>query len=424
MRTITVTDKQQRQAEILTRLLAGRLSPSEAAQLLCVSARHLRRLKSRFEQEGIAALVHGNTGRAPTHKTDQEIVAQVQALAGAGGIYQGFNTCHLQEMLAERHGISLGRSTLDRLLKEQGATKPAKARQVRRQRRERKAAEGMLLQMDGSPHDWLEGRAPRLCLIGAIDDATGKVLYLRFHPSETQDAYLRMLRTIAKEHGLPMSAYHDKHTILRSPKKATIDDELAGTQPMSQVQRVMHQLGIESIAAQSPQAKGRIERLWQTLQDRLQKEMRLEGIGTQEAANAFLPAFVARFNTRFSQEAADKEPAWVALLPDLDVGYYFSVKEPRVVRADQTLSYLGRTLQLAGTLNLSGKRVWAHVTPEGELFVYWGKQRLGYHLVEASPSPGASPSSPSLPPSPPDSARATRAAAKRRAWLFGQGEAG
>lgn len=424
MRTITVTDKHQRQAQILTRLLEGRLSPSQAAELLALSPRHLRRLRTRFEQEGIAALVHGNTGRAPKHKTDPQIVAQIQALAGAGGIYQDFNRCHVQELLQERHDISLGRSTVDRLLKAREPTKPATRKHVRRVRRERRAAAGMLLQMDGSPHDWLEARGPRLCLIGAIDDATGKVLYLRFHNSESQEAYLRMLRSIALEHGLPMSAYHDKHTILRSPKKATIDDELAGRKPMSQVQRVLCELGIESIAAQSPQAKGRIERLWQTLQDRLRKEMRLCDIATSEAANAFLPEFIARFNARFSQEAQDKEAAWVALPQALDVGFYFSVQELRVVKADQTLSYLGRTLQLEGTLNLAGKRVGVHVTPEGELLVYWGKQRLAYRLLEVVPAPA--PASPSKPPRASDPIGAVRAAApaaRRRAWLFGQGDA-
>lgn len=298
MRTVTLNEEQQRTVEVLTRLVSGRLSPGSAADLLGVSERHVRRLRVRFEQEGesggVASVVHGNAGRAHRHKTAASVTEQVVSLAGEGGPYFGFSVCHLHDLLSERHEIQIGRSTLDRLLKEQGVNKSRKARRQSRRfvRRERQPSEGMLVQIDGSPHVWLEGRGPRLCLVGAIDDATGKVLHLRFHPTETQEAYLLLLRSVAQQYGLPLAYYHDRHTILRSPKKASIEDELAGREPMSQVQQVLHELGVESIAALSPQAKGRVERLWGTLQDRLVKEMRLEQIATAEAANAFLPCFI------------------------------------------------------------------------------------------------------------------------------------
>ncbi len=245
----------------------------------------------------------------------------------------------------------------------------------------------MLLQIDGSPHPWLEARGPKLCLMGAIDDATGKVLYLRFHPTECQEAYLLLTRTICTTYGLPMAFYHDRHTILRSPKEATIEDELAGTKPMSQVQRVLHALGVESIAALSPQAKGRIERLWKTLQDRLVKEMRLDAIETMDKANDFLPCFLTRFNARFAVAAADAEPVWVALPEDADRARLFSVQEMRTVRADQTLSFLGKTLLLEGKRSFAGQRVAVHLTPEGELYVYAGdksdkfRQPLSYKVM-------------------------------------------
>ena len=144
-------------------------------------------------------------------------------------------------------------------------------------------------------------------MIGAIDDATGQVLFLLFRPTEDQVGYILLLRAIAYEYGLPMSIYHDRHTILRSPKQPTLDDELAGQPPMSQVQRMMAELGIESITAHSPQAKGRIERLWGILQDRLTKELRLAGVTTLEDANAFLPAFLVRYNARFAQPARSRK---------------------------------------------------------------------------------------------------------------------
>ncbi len=148
-----------------------------------------------------------------------------------------------------------------------------------------------------------EGRGPEMDLLGAIDDATGKVVYVHFLKSEDQVGYLLTLRTVALTYGLPHILYHDRHTILRSPKQATIEDELAGRQPQSQIQRVMEQLGITSIPALSPQAKGRIERLWQTFQDRLIKEMRLAGIDSLEQANAFLETFIPAYNERFAKPA-------------------------------------------------------------------------------------------------------------------------
>src|SRR4030042_1985699 len=177
----------------------------------------------------------------------------------------------------------------------------------------------MLLQIDGSPHDWLSGRGPRITLIGAIDDATGKIIRAVFRPTEDQEGYLILMRSIALEHGLPESFHHGRHTILRSPKEATIEDELAGREPMSQLQRVMADLGIGSIPAHSPQAKGRIERLWKTLQDRLTREMTLSGVSSIDEANAFLPRYIERFNHRFGRKPREAEAAWVGLEADTDI---------------------------------------------------------------------------------------------------------
>lgn len=414
---ITLSAKEQRRIEVLTRLAAGTLDRAQAQELLACSGRTLRRLQQRLQEHGVAALAHGNRGRAPAHKTAAALAQRVRELAGEGGPYHGLNACHLQEILAEREGLTLGRSTLDRLLKAQGLRQARKGhkRRVFRQRA-RMAAAGMLVQIDASPHDWLEGRGPRMALLGAIDDATGSVLYLRFHPTEDQAGYLRLLRTVTVEHGLPLAFYHDRHTILRSPKGATLEDELAGQEPRSQVQRVMHLLGVESIPARTPQAKGRVERLWGTLQDRLVQELRLAGVTTLAGANAFLPAFLARFNGRFAQAASDPEPAWVSVEAGLDLAYYFSTCEARQVRADQTLSYLGQTLRIEGATNYRGRKVSVHQAPEGELYLYDGKERLTFRPVASRP-PKAAPD----PPAPqPAKAPAPEAAARRRAWLHGQ----
>lgn len=371
------------------------------------------------------SIPHGNRGKRPHNAIDPDVVARIGELAGEKGPYHGFNVCHMQDMLAERDGIKLGRSTLHNLLHPKPpAPASGKAKVVvHRTRRLREGAEGVMVQVDGSLHDWLEGRAPKFCLMGGIDDATSKVVHAHFRATEDASGYLLMFRDIAVVYGLPMSYYHDKHTILHSPKKPTIDDELAGLVPMSHVQRVMHQLGIGSIAAHSPQAKGRIERLWKTFQDRLVKELRLAGINTMDQANAFLPGFIKRYNARFAVEAADLDTAWVALEKGCDLDYYFSMQDSRTVKADHTVSFEGKTLQICAksrTRSLAGQTITVRVNPENKLNLYDGKRRLEYR--EAAPSaPKARPAAPSraIPsPKPFDPA----VAARKRGWLYGSPE--
>jgi transposase len=413
--------EQQRAAEILTRLEAEALDVATAAELLGVSARQVRRLCARFRQEGMAAVVHGNCGRPPANRTAPDVEARILVLAGPEGKYHDLNVCHMQELLAHVEQIVIGRSTLDRLLRAAGLRQTVAAVPVvHRRRRVRRAAEGMLLQIDGSPFDWLEGRGSTASLIGAIDDASGQVLWLLFRPTEDQVGYILLLRSIAHAYGLPMSLYHDRHTILRSPKQPTLDEELAGLPPMSQVQRMMAELGIESITAHSPQAKGRIERLWGTLQDRLTKELRLAGVTTLEAANAFLPGFITRYNARFAQPPRDPDSAWVPLPADFDDAYYFAVRETRKVRADHCIRFAGQWLQLLpepAQPSLVAQTVTVHQVPEGDLYVYYGRQRLAYRSLAAAPAaqpaPTQEPAWAKLPPE-------AKAKAKQRAWLYGQ----
>jgi hypothetical protein len=419
---ITLSKKQQRRAEVLTRVLSGKVTKDEAGYLLELSRRQLNRILIGYRVEGLASLVHGNAGNVPANKTRPESVAAIVGMAGETGIYHQFNVCHMQDLLAENEAITLGRSTLDRLLRENNIIgKPSRKKQVRRKRRERSSAEGMLLQIDGSYHDWLEGRGPKMSLIGAIDDAKGEIAHLVFRPTEDLSGYLMLLRGIAKSHGLPESLYHDRHTILRSPKAPTIEDELAGIEPQSQFQRVLGELGIASIAAHSPQAKGRVERLWKTLQDRLVKEMRLAGINSFEQANAFLPGFIRRYNKRFGKEPQNPQNAWVKLEPRTDLAYYFSSKESRVVKADHTVRWVGTTLEIlpdSRNTCLAGKTINVHITPEAELFLYHGKNRLKHRVIQPLAQPKATKEAratvKNARPANPDSL------ARRRAWLHGK----
>jgi transposase len=417
MGTITLSDVQQRRAEILSRLVCGQLSTVHASGLLGVSDRQARRLRARYCAEGLSSVVHGNTARAPANKTAPEVRAKLAKLAGSQGLYHDANTCHMQEMLLEQEGIQIGRSTLDRVLLEEKVRKRRRTRARRVfKRRERCARQGEMLLTDGSLHDWLEGRDPRyrkLCLLGAVDDAQGTIQHLCFWPTECQAGYITMAREVSVSHGIPMSFYHDRHTILCSPKVPTIDDELAGREPMSQFQAILAQLGAEPIKAMTPQAKGRIERLWRTLQDRLVKEMRMAGVCTMEDANDFLPRFIVRYNARFGVEARDPQPAWVEA-PDLDLPFYFAAKQERVLKRDHTLSFHGTTLQIQrkrSERSLAGARVTVHVTPEGERFVYAGKERLRIAEVTVSAHPehvGKRPAATASPPLPQEERRNAR----------------
>jgi transposase len=423
MRTVTLNAEQQREVEILTRLEAGVLDAEAAGELLGVSTRQVRRLRVRFHQDGMAAVVHGNCGRTPVNRTEPTVRERIVALAGPGGKYHDLNVCHLQELLAREEEIVLGRSTLDRLLKQAGLRQPAQpSAVVHRRRRERRAAEGMLLQIDGSPFAWLERRGPKADLIGAIDDATGKIVFLGFRPTEDQVGYLLLLRSVAQHYGLPMGIYHDRHTILRSPKQPTLEEQLAGQPPMSQLQRVMAELGIAAIAARSPQAKGRIERLWSTLQDRLTKELRLADASTLEQANAFLPRFIERYNARFAKAPQDPQSAWVPLPSDLDLPYYFAVRETRKVRADHCIRFAGQLLQLLPgpkDPSLVAQGVSVHTVPEGDRYVYHAKRRIAHQVVTAPAPPPVPPSAEATPPVAPAAPKA-KASARQRAWLFGQ----
>lgn len=423
METVTLNKEQQRRARVLASLSAGGMKKNDAEVLLGLSRRQVNRAVKAYREDGLSSVIHGNTGRSPANKTDGKVISRIGEMTRNGGRYKGFNTCHLHDMLKDFEDIDIGRSTLVRVLSPEVLKKGHGP--VKRKRRVRSSSEGMMLQVDGSPHDWLEGRGPRMTLMGAIDDATSNIRYLHFRPTEDAAGYLMMFREITLCYGIPGSIYHDRHTILVSPKEATIEDELAGIRPMSQIGRVMEELGIESIAAHSPQAKGRIERLWGVLQDRLVSELRAAGISTIEEANAFLLVFIERFNSRFGVEPIDPTPAWVEA-GDIDRDYYFSMRESRVVRSDHTLSWLGSTLQILRnpkSLSLAGRKVNVHTTPEGDVVIYDGKVRLKHEPSDTRQGPFVRQEKAPKPVI--DKRKPDPAARKRqRAWLFGNTPAG
>ena len=294
---LTVTEA--RRAELIKGVLAGRIGVVDAARLLGRSERSVYRMMCKVMVGGEEGLAHGNRGRRSPRLLDE--AKRKQILDFAVKKYAGFNDCHLLEMLAGFEGIHLGRETLRGLLRESGIGPKKKRRgRVRRTRREPKEAFGMMLQIDASLHDWLEGRGPRMTLVGVKDDATGYVWAL-FRKAETTHAYFDLMKQVFASHGLPLSLYSDRHTIFHSTKEPTIAEQLADRLRLTQFGRAMNDLGVQVIKAWSPQAKGRIERQWGIFQDRLVAEMRLHGISNMDDANAFLKTFLARYNSSFAK---------------------------------------------------------------------------------------------------------------------------
>lgn len=397
---VTLTIHEQKRLLVLNDVESGRMTARQASDTVRLSVRQVRRLLARYRLEGATALSHGNRGRPSPHRIPEPVRNQVAELVQT--MYPDYNDYHLTDVLAEQHRLHLSRSSVRRIRQQAGLPSPRKRRAPRhRSRRERRPRPGMLLQVDGSHHDWLEGRGPRLVLIAAIDDATGEVPFALFRPQEDAAGYFLLLREIAQCHGLPLALYADRHTIFQSPKKPSLEQELAGERPRSQFGRLVHELGIELIPAYSPQAKGRIERLFGTLQDRLVKELRRAGASTLEQADRLLLDFLPRFNPRFAQEPAQPEPAYRSWPPQLHLDTVFCFKHPRTVANDNTIAFNGQRFQIPPDRyrgNYSHCRVEVRQHMDGRLSIgYQGRQLLCLDPVEMAP-PQVSKFTPLRPP--------------------------
>lgn len=373
MEKVTLKMEEVKRLEVIQKAISGEITVFNAAEILGISERQVYRLKSSFRLKGVKGLIHGNRGRVSEKRLDPLVSAKVLQLAR--GKYKGFNDHHFTEKLEEVEGVDLSREKVRQTLREAGISPFRKKRQPKhRTRRERRPQAGMMLQTDGSSHDWLEGRGQKLTLIGAIDDANGEVPYALFTLSETTEGYMKMFMGIAEKKGLPHSVYADRHSIFQIERHTpTMAEQLNGRPDKTQMGRALDELGITLVAARSPQAKGRIERLWGTFQDRLISELRLADARTMDEANAVLLRFLADYNSRFTVKPKDSESAWRN--PEgRDLNKYFCLKYTRVVGNDNTVSFFNMKIQIPrtpGRYSFAKAAVDIHHLLDGRLRVFY-----------------------------------------------------
>jgi hypothetical protein len=383
---LTLNKKEQQRLIVMNQIESKLINAGETAVLLKISERQVWRILAAYRKDGAGGLAHGNRDRKPVNVLPESLRSKVIELAGTK--YLRFNHTHLTEKLEEVEQLHLSRSSVRNILLKNGMPSPRKRRPPQhRSRRERYPREGMLLQTDGSDHDWLEGRGPKLCLIGAIDDATNKVPYALFQESETTEGYMRMLQEIVLNQGIPMALYHDRHSIfdISENKLPSIEEQIKGEVPLTQLGRLLKELGVESISANSPQAKGRIERLWGTFQDRLVSELRLTGARTLEEANLGLARFLPEYNRKFVVTAQESERAYRKLEKIFKPEEYFCIKYTRTVGHDNVVRCEGHRIQILPSKARSSYalcKVVVHLNFHEVPTVYYQGNRL-----ETSPAP-------------------------------------
>lgn len=375
--TFALSQKELQRVAVITSCVKGDLACARAASLLKLTPRHVKRLKSRLRQGGEAALAHASRGRPSPRRLPDRVRDRILHLART--TYVGFNDHHLCEKLVEKEGFSIGRETLRRLLRSAGIGSPRKRRApTHRQRRLARAREGEMVLLDASLHRWLEDRGPQLTLLGFLDDATRKVLVAEFFPTEDAHGYFRLLQRLLGGFGVPLSFYGDRHSVfVRNDDHWTVEEQLAGRRQPTQFGRALEQLGITYIAARSPQAKGGVERLWGTFQDRLTSELRLAGAHDLVTSNQVLRRFLPDHNRRFGRAPRETETAWRPAPKKLD--HICCFHHERMVSNDNVVQWDGRRFQIPPQpqrFSFAGAKVKLYESLEGKVSIYYADTKL------------------------------------------------
>ncbi|MEI7903686.1 MAG: ISNCY family transposase [bacterium] len=373
---------------VMTRMAEGLLKLRLAAEMMQMSYRQAKRIWRRYRQEGDAGLVHRSRGR---HSNRMRPAAeQRRVLTLYAKRYAGFGPLLASEHLAEDHGLAVDHETLRRWLLSAGLWKARCRRAAHRVARERRPRQGDLVQIDGSEHDWFEGRGPKSVLMVMIDDATNTTL-ARFYPAEDTAAAYDIFARYVSRYGLPVALYPDRDSIYICTRESSLSEELADVGPETQFARAMRELGVDLIPAYSPQAKGRVERRHGLFQDRLVKEMRLRGLGTIAAANDYLDgSFLAMVNTRYTVQPRDPASGHLPRPSAKTLALVLSWQEPRSVAKDWTLRWRNRRLQIDArhaALGLPGRRVVVVERRDGTLAILYHGRQLTFRDAPAPTIP-------------------------------------
>ncbi|MBB3320297.1 MULTISPECIES: ISNCY family transposase [unclassified Rhizobium] len=379
MGLIAMSERDLQRIEILSKVIAGRMTLVSAAHVLDLSERQVHRLLERMRTGGAASIRHKAIGRPSNNRISDGVRDYAVTLVGER--YADFGPTLAAEKLAERDGLRVSRETLRSWMADAGLWLSRKQRRTFHQPRLRREAYGELVQIDGSEHRWFEDRGPPCSLLVFVDDATGRLMQLRFVRSESAFTYFEALALYLKRHGAPIAFYSDKHSVFRVAKK-----DAKGGQGMTQFGRALCELNIEILCANSSQAKGRVERMNRTLQDRLVKELRLSGIDTMEAGNAFLPDFVEDYNTRFAIIPARPDDLHrpMNLAPDR-LTEILCKREQRYVGSQLTFSFERKRIMLEETevtRGLVGRYVETYAYADGRLDVRWKGYCLPYSVFD------------------------------------------
>jgi transposase len=341
---VLLTMREINRLRVLQGYMDGKMLLEEAARILKRSLRSVYRMLAKVREKGPEGVLHGNRNKVSSRRVPEAVRKKVIHLAM--GKYRDINDTHLCEILRKAEGIVMGRETLRGILRKEGIPSKRKVKRRKyRSRRERKEAFGMMLQLDASPHDWLQGRGPWLTLLGAKDDATGYV-WAHFEEAETTWGYLDLMGEVISTHGVPLSLYADRHSIFHTTREPTIIEQLKDVVPLTQFGRAMEELGISVLKAWTPQAKGRIERQWGVFQDRLVVELRLAGASTLEQAREVLTRFLKDYNQRFCCLPKQAAAVFRKAPPKALLHNILCLKETRMVKKDHTVSFDGFVLQI------------------------------------------------------------------------------